>query len=830
MPVSNPLLFHVVRAIFPAGLIVCAGSAAALTAQEYEAALQAAREGRLMPAIEKIDQWRKAYPGSMRIAYDFVTLLSQAGQHEEALVYGRQLLDFEAPPYVIKAVAASARAVGRAQESEAAYRLLLAKTPGDPEAHAGLAYAWMGQDRTQQAIDYVVDHLPKTSSAYRHSDMPLLVALADLRERRKEWLPAATAYQEVLRFDPGFLYALRGRVFALDRAGMPHLAKRLADSRPDAFNADEKQRLAQAAAGHTVSFGKAQIAVSTNRRTRFSTTDAALAQSADLASRFGPTRTSQLDRLVALRDRVRMREAAALYESLAAENTTIPPYAKAAAADAYLYLEQPEKARDLYRDALNAASAGDKAEIPDWQIALIFAYNEAEQHDEAQALADRLLAATPATSNKGLRGVEAPNEEYSRVAVMSGLVRLYAERLEEAEQRLAELRAQAPFNSEVRAAWASLLSTREKPRAALEEFTLLQIDDPAFVEAAASRGESLLALNEFSEAKTMLPPLLADFPEDKEVQKFARKLSLYDSPHLRVETTVGRGAAVAGAESVLDAALYSAPLTGSLGDGYRVFAHWSRSQGRADLPPPPNGAADAETVSRNRAGAGLNYRSRFVTAEAEANRAMNSAEKSGAALGVGWTPSDAWQGRIALDTNVNDLPAAAFRNGVTAKALKLNLSWALHESHKIGADLSRTRFSDSNVRDEARLWWTERWVSGPVFKLATTLAFYGSQNSEGERVYFNPKSDRQADLTVTGEWQSSRRYERWFKQRVALTGGRYRQDGFRREAAGDLRYEHEWNRDEELSLRYGIGHSFHPYNGVRESRNYGYLSLNWNIK
>jgi hypothetical protein len=33
-----------------------------------------------------------------------------------------------------------------------------------------------------------------------------------------------------------------------------------------------------------------------------------------------------------------------------------------------------------------------------------------------------------------------------------------------------------------------------------------------------------------------------------------------------------------------------------------------------------------------------------------------------------------------------------------------------------------------------------------------------------------------------------------------------------------------------MTLRYGIGHGFHPYDGVRESRNYGYLSLNWNIK
>jgi biofilm PGA synthesis protein PgaA len=804
------------------------GSTVALTKEEYEAVIRAAQEGALMPAISRLQEWRAAFPGDKRIDYDLVTLLGQAGKHEEALIVGRQMLGAEAPPYAIKSVAGSARATGRAQEAEAAYRLLLTKTPDDTEAHAGLAYTWMAQDLVQPALDHVLQRLPKVASQYQRSDVPLLVALAELHERRNEWLQAATAYQDVLRFEPEFMYALRGRVFALRRAGLPNLAKRLADARSDAFSAEEMHQLTQAAAGRMVSFGKAQVAVDKGR-SRFSTTDTALAEGVRMTDRFGARPGPQLDRLVALRDRVRMREAVELYESLDGKKLAIPPYAKAAAADAYLYLEQPEKARDLYREALNAASADDKAEIPDWQIGLMYAFNEAEQHDEAQALADRLLGSTPAMGHQGVRGVARPNEDYSRVAVMSGLVRLYAERLEQAEQRLSQLRSQAPFNSEVRAAWATLQSARERPRSALEEFTLLQIDEPRSISAQVGRGEALLALNQFSDAKSLLPPLLADYPEDKSVQDFSRKLGLYDSPNLRVETTIGRGAAAAGAESVFDAALYSSPLTRTMGDSYRLFAHFSRSQGRVDLP----GAIPAqsrETVFRTRGGAGINYRSRHLTAEAQVNRAMNSAKRSGAAVGLTLTPSDAWVGRIAVDTNVNDLPAAAFRNNVTAKALKLNLTWVRDESRKIGGDLARTQFSDDNERDEARLWWTERWLSGPVFKLDTTLALYGSRNSDLQRVYFNPRRERQTDLTVSGEWLSSRRYERWFKQRVALTGGRYKQDGFGSEAAADLRYENEWMRDKELSLRYGIGHSFHPYNGVRESRNYGYLSLNWNTK
>jgi biofilm PGA synthesis protein PgaA len=318
---------------------------------------------------------------------------------------------------------------------------------------------------------------------------------------------------------------------------------------------------------------------------------------------------------------------------------------------------------------------------------------------------------------------------------------------------------------------------------------------------------------------------LADAAEDKAVQSFSRKLDLYDTPHLRAETTIGRGAAIAGAEAVFDVALHSAPLTRTLGDAYRVFAHVSRSQGRAEA-----ATASRETVFRTRTGAGINYRSRHVTAEVQANRAINAAKKSGGAAGLTLTPSDALSAQVTLDTNVNDLPAVAYRNNVTAKALKLNLAWASHESRKIGGDLSRARYSDQNVRDEARLWWTERWLSGPVFKLDTTLTVYGSKNSDGPREYFNPRRDRQADFTVSGEWLSARRYDRSFRQRVALTRGQYRQDGFRSGAAADVHYEHEWNRDKERTLRYGLGRSFHPYDGVRENRNYGYVALNWNLK
>src|SRR5690606_8878553 len=112
---------------------------------------------------------------------------------------------------------------------------------------------------------------------------------------------------------------------------------------------------------------------------RFDATDLALLRNATVNQLYGSHADTDADRLVALRDRQRMRDAVALYESLTAAETPVPSYARVAAADAYLYLEQPEVARDLYLGAL--AEVGTEARgIIDWKVALMYAYGEIGQH------------------------------------------------------------------------------------------------------------------------------------------------------------------------------------------------------------------------------------------------------------------------------------------------------------------------------------------------------------------------------------------------------------------------------------------------------------------
>lgn len=825
MSVSSICFLPCIRVVILTGLFACDAATASSTVQQadYDAVILSTRGEQsseaLGLAIGKLRAWNLAYPQDLRFAYDLVALLDKAGDYPAAMSHFQQVVQAGAPPYAIKAAAHAAQKLQRYQEAEAAYQLLLKKTPTDIEAHVGLVYAWMGQKQIQQAYDYALRHLPDTLAKYTPPDIPMMVALAELQELRKEWLQAANVYQKILQFNPAFRYAQRGRVFALSQAGMPYLAKRYADLEPAAFNDAEKYQLAHNADALTIRFGEAQLAAE-DKRSRVTTIDIAIVDNAETLRQFGDLSRTQFDRMIALRDRGSMRAVVEIYKNLVDAKVALPSYVKLVAADAYLFLEQPEIARDLYLDGLKDVKNSAPNELLNSQISLAYAYSEAEQHQEAQALADRLLSNQPQRIYKGMRGLEAPNPDYSHAYVLSVLLKIYSDRLEEAEVRLRALRAQAPFNSEIRSAWATLQSSREHPRAALDEFSLMLVDQPKAVDPSIGKGETLLSLNEFSLAKTMLPPLLAEHPESKAVQNFSRKLENYDRPFYKIETTIGRGATGSGADSVTDAAVYSEPLTGSLGDHYRVFSHLTRADGETRN----------ENASRTRLGVGLDYRARDINVEAELNHTVTDPNSSGIALSMSWDISDAWRGQVALDTNINDLPAAALGSGVTAEGLKLGLTWSLNESRKAGGEIATTHFSDTNVRNAARIWWLERWVSGPVFKLETAMGWASSSNSQGGRNYFNPSRDAELDLDIKGEWLTWRRYQRSFKQRVGLTLGRYSQSDYGSGAVAGLRYEHEWHQNDAFEFRYGVGRSMHPYDGNRDFRNYLYLNLSGRIK
>ena len=521
-----------------------------------------------------------------------------------------------------------------------------------------------------------------------------------------------------------------------------------------------------------------------------------------------------------------MREVLDVYRSLLEANVAIPGFVKIAVADAYLFLQQPDQAAKLYLDSLPELEKGDDREsLLNTRISLVYAYSESGQYDAAEALAERISGGEAQDQSAFKSGLDPTDSSQLRTANLASAILITHSRLDEAEHRLVRLRAFVPFNSDIRATWAALQTARDRPHGALDEFSLLYLDQPDSVDAGLGKADSLLELNELVQAENVLAQVQVDSPENRNVQNFATRVGLYDSPSYRLETTWGNGVASSTADSLTDAYIYSSPIGSAdhawMNDHFRLLAHLETAEG--DL-------IDGSSVKRSRLGVGVDYRASDFTVDAEVSHTLNDATNNGAQVALNWTASDTWHEVLSLDTNVINLPAPALAEGLTAKQLDGRLDWSMNESHKAGAELSSMRFSDDNTRDMAGLWWMNRWISGPVTKLDTVLNWETSHNTETGRAYFNPVRDDGLGLAFKLEWLTWQHYLQSMKQRVDFSVGEYRQSGFNSGNTAGIRYEHEWRLERDFSIAYGLGRNFQPYDGIRQYRDYIYLNLSGHIK
>jgi biofilm PGA synthesis protein PgaA len=664
------------------------------------------------------------------------------------------------------------------------------------------------------------------SRPYRPDSLPLLRARAVFSASKRDFVAEAAAYQDILDLAPDDRAAVRGRVFATLRMGAPQLAVRYAKLNVEAFSAVELLDLQQAAVGRSIKWGELEARAGSGPQ-RFQATDNALTESADLhAAHLGSdtsdspsAQRAEFDRIVVLRNRARMREAIALYRDLSQRRVQVPAYALAAVADAYLYQQEPERARDLYLQALSLSKNDRDYPNREWQFQLFDAYVDANEFDAARKLIDQLEREIPPLINQGLPGIELENEFYAQARVNAARLRLYADQLSSSESMLNQLLASAPFNLDARLAQGDLLNAHDKPRAAQEQFNTILVDDPASIDAAIGIAETALTLHDPGTAKSYIDLLEKNYPESRAVQRLQHELAIYQRPILTLTSELGRSPTGGGnkgnSDWLIDATLYSAPIH----DHWRVFAHSFNAA--ADF--------DDETATRKRIGLGGEYRASAWEASVELNQKQFALDEIGVSLRSAWLPNDQWRLSLEFDTKSNNIPLRASATGVDARALGFGVTYSKNESTKLNASLGQLRFSDGNHRTQTGADWTQRWVSGPVYKLDTRLGVFASHNTLTEAAYFNPQRDLSLDLSVTNEWTLWRRYERSFKHRIELGVGRYWQKDFGAKLSTGVRYEHEWSLDKFRTLSYGVGYNRQPFDGVMDKRRSLFLNLTWHF-
>ncbi len=779
----------------------------------HRSAVEDARAGRVEPALEVLQSLVARFPEQQDLLGDYVVVLGWAGKHAAALALLDRVDRANAPVYVIESLANSARRLHRYDLAESLYKEALARDPLRVEPEIGLARTLADAGKFD-AASALIGRL----RAQHPNRVDVREAAADIATAKRDPFTALAAYGEILVLEPANRAALRGKIRTLAEIGAPQLAIALADRNPGILSADERDALAVDLTAQKIRWGT--IAADTGRGPqRFAGIDRALADSEaagtralDPATELTATeRRLALDRISALQVRFRMHDSVALYEAMAARPAEMPAYAQATAAAAYLTIEQPEKARDLYRKALIT-----DPDNLDSQLGLFYALAESEEHDAALAQVERVVAATPPLIDQWSRLTIRDNPVYARALGARAMAPLFLNRPEEAAQRLQVLSGQAPHNMEIRTDYASVRRARGWPRAAEEELRWIIAADPGNSGALGERAGALLEMQDYRNAESALTLAQSVAAEDGRVRRAARLYEVYGLRELIVDGNFGKskgGGPTGTQDYAVDTRLYSSPLDYN----YRVFAHAFNAEARL-----PGG-----TGRRNRVGAGLEYRSPLITASGELSHDL-SGNHNGVAAALAYTPNDLWTFSGTVDTSSNEAPLQANLAGINARLASGEVVWQANESRSAALYYAHMDFSDDNRRDMTQARWTERVIAGPVYTLEVTGALYASSNSQGGTTpYFNPSRDFSPTLELANEWLQWQRYTRSFRHRVVVTAGNYWQQGFGTGPVYGARYEQEWAADDRLTLRYGIGRSLHPYDGAKTARNYAVLSLNW---
>lgn len=767
-----------------------------------------------MPVLRRLAETQ---PEKTKNLHDYLTVLSWADSCEEVREEALRLHlnEFKAPPYVLDALGACARKLRQPEVAESYYRMALAKKPSRMNSALGLALALSEQVNEPAKLTQAWELLKKQSALHPRSVAPLL-AQAHVAESTNDWFKALSLSEKAYELDPQNPDAALGIIRAAARLGAHHAAYKLALQKPGLLNHAEMDKLKFDSTAQKIREG----IIDWNQKdpgNRFGTLASAISGTETLVVKLRgngalspPQRRALIDRLDALCESYRMREALELHSLLQKRNIQLPAYVKKSLASAYLYQEQPNQALALYREYLETEPRDFNA-----RMGVFYALAESEQLDEAQAWIDQLVQDTPERIEAYSESTIRENPDYQSVLGGRVMARIYADRLKEANKMARQSFEAAPYSVELEDALAAVENARGLYRQAEERWRRILINDPENNSAMASLASTLLEIQDYPEARRWVQEAMKLRPESKASRTALRDWETHKLRELAVEAGVGfssGGNNPAGTNDLfMDATLYSQPLA----ENGRMFVKNYFGQGQYRQ----------GTIDWNRTAVGYEYRMRDLKVSADLN------EGSGGILGTSlkgmWQIDDHWSIKGLFDSVSNDFPLRGIFSRVTATRVLIEPEWQLDESRKLSSIVGYMHFSDGNERLMLSANWQERIWSGPRYRADLTGSIWSSFNSNPGANYFNPAEDFSPTLALRNDWLTWRNYDVSLRQRLTLTAGGYWQRHYDVGHILGVLYEHEWEVTPLLSLTYGFGRLLHPYDGSQTARNYGSLALNW---
>ncbi len=796
---------------------------------EQDAAVAEARQGKVAEGLAVMEKLCRQHPDDQWLLGDYLFLLQWNKEDDKAVALCSRLRLDSAPPYALEAGARALATAGKIYDCEALLEKALAAQRRNPELLVAAASVFAGVGDVYEAA-LLLDEAERSRTpglegritAVRNSmGYGRIMAMKDLRAAAGAGarggsrdtragvardLSAAGAAQEA-----------RGVVTRPEGRGLPPVSS-------ERFNA-----FTRASALEDAYWGE-QASIPRNLGERERRLHASLSLLDGLGE--GPECPPQSDcllqrdiaRIQPLADLGRAPEAVTQYEAVKGRVPMLPPSAQLAAANAYVQLREPEKARDIY-----AAIVADRDKYapplkPDdlyrAQNGLFWAYLENEQLAEA-------LRQAKSTWESGLRptGGQPPWEDTDWKKLDAdttlGYAYLYTNAYGKAETHFSGLAAQAPAAGDAQSGLAATYLMRGLPRAALETVNQARIFSPDDINLAAHRANALMDVKDWRAARGIIGELKDYAPYSSEIRLLQRRWETHSLYELRLEgnwsspfgnTSPGTGSRTQ--TSSLEWRLYSPPLDYD----WRVYGGTAFARGRYD-----------EGLARQFLSLmGVEYRVPWVTASLEARNDDSGSNDMGAALYGALTPGDHWSFPFSFEIGSRDTPLRARNEGITADSYGMGAEYRWNESRSARVRAQGMSFSDGNQRVGLDAAFTQRLWQELTRHVDGTIGVYAGGNSRDEdRPYFNPKAEAEMSGTLSYGALLWRRYDRAWRHAASVQAGGYAQQSYGTRPFFSLNYSQSLDWTDRFSVTYGAGFERRPYDDDLESDINLFVNLNW---
>lgn len=792
-------------------LAACAALAPALAlagpADDYDALILRAHAGDYEPALAMLRQQGPA--AGARAIQDHIIIAGWAGKPAEAIAAYESLPSGAALPGDVQlAVARAYRDERRWPQALAAFREGIRRHPGQSAFAAGeiMTLADAGQfDPALAAGRKWVASQPRNPDAR--------LALAYVHARQGQPFEALHQTDLAQGLAPDSPAVQREYIYALQRARMADTALERARRHPDLFNAAQMRGFEADALAQQV---RLAAMPTRSEAERFVIADRALARYDTLipawrqlgdAARDDVTR-ARIDRLHALHARVRMADLTLEYEALVAEGVTVPRYALNDVASAYLYLRQPERARDLYQQV--AADDAFNNDDPEQRLAnqtgRYYALAEGEQYDKTGAVTEAVQSGyAPWLYYKG-QATRMPNDLNLESSQTLAAARLQADDTVAAQARLEDMVANAPNNSSLRSDLAGLYRARSLPRASEAELKMAETLAPRSVGVENGQGFTALDLQEWRQAEALSADTLARTPENLTSRRLAREWEVHNKAELRLSGYRGLASdspVTGNGDFGIDAVLYSSPIDYN----WRVFGGGGYAAGDFE-----EGRGNYRWLRT-----GVEWRGRDLTVEGEVStHDYGHGVKPGVRLSAAYDLDDHWQIGGSGEIMSRETPLRALTNDISSNRLTGFVRWRANERREWTLAVAPSRFSDGNRRWELGVNGRERVYTAPHLKADLELDLSSQHNTRDDAPYFNPKADFMAVPGVRLTHTLYRRYETAWEQIGTLGAGTYSQQGYGTGGVLALGYGQRYRANDVLDMGAMVTGISRPYDGVRE--------------